>query len=115
VAVDGRAQGCGHVALGLLSYGRSEATNAGDNPNQFNGRPRDRTAFAVAAELGVLPGQGTALLAYRHGDNGQATNHQDRAFTIGGIYQLHQNVQFDSTTLALLMPSTRNRQTATNC
>lgn len=95
-AVDGQAQGqVGTLPLGVfLSYGRSEATSPGDNPNRFNGRPRDRTAFAVAGELGVLPGQGTALLAYRHGDSGTATNHQDRAFTIGGIYHLHQNVQF---------------------
>jgi hypothetical protein len=95
-AVDGQAQGqVGTLPLGVfLSYARSEATSAGDNPNQFNGRPRDRTAFAVAGELGVLPGRATALLAYRHGDNGAATNHQDRAITIGGIYQLHQNVQF---------------------
>jgi hypothetical protein len=95
-AVDGQALGqVGTLPLGVFfSYGSSAATDAGDNPNQFNERPRDRTAFAVAGELGVLPGRATALLAYRHGDNGEATNHEDRATTIGGIYQLHQNVQF---------------------
>ncbi len=95
-AVDGQAQGqVGTLPLGVfLSYARSAATSAGDNPNQFNGRPRDRTAFAVAGELGVLPERGTVLLAYRHGDNGKATNYKDRAITVGGIYQLHQNVQF---------------------
>jgi len=95
-AVDGQAQGLvGTLPLGVfLSYARSKGTDVGDNPNLFNGRPRDRTAFAVAGELGVLPDRGTLLLAYRHGDNGRATNHQDRSLTVGGIYQLHQNVQF---------------------
>ncbi len=97
-AVDGQAQGrVGTLPLGVfLSYARSAATGSGvgDNPNLFNGRPRDRAAFAVAGELGVLPERGTVLLAYRHGDNGRATNHQDRSVTVGGIYQLHQNVQF---------------------
>jgi len=97
-AVDGQAQGpVGTLPLAVfLSYARSPAagTGVGDNPNLFNGRPRDRAAFAVAGELGVLPERGTVLLAYRHGDNGRATNHQDRSVTVGGIYQLHQNVQF---------------------
>jgi hypothetical protein len=95
-AVDGQAQGLvGTLPLGIfLSYARSMAADVGDNPNLFNGRPRDRTAFAVAGELGVLPDRGTLLLAYRHGDNGRATAYKDRAITVGGIYQLHQNVQF---------------------
>jgi len=95
-AADGQAEGLvGTLPLGVfLSYARSAGTGVGDNPNLFNGRPRDRTAFAVAGELGVLPERGTVLLAYRHGDNGKATNYQDRSVTVGGIYQLHQNVQF---------------------
>jgi len=95
-AVDGQAQGLvGTLPLGVfLSYARSKGTDVGDRPNRFNGRPRDRTAFAVSGELGVLPDRGTVLLAYRHGDNGSATAHTDRAITVGGIYQLHQNVQF---------------------
>jgi hypothetical protein len=95
-AVDGQAQGLvGTLPLGVfLSYARSKGPDVGDHPNRFNGRPRDRTAFAVSGELGVLPDRGTVLLAYRHGDNGSATAHTDRAITVGGIYQLHQNVQF---------------------
>jgi hypothetical protein len=95
-ALDGQAQGLvGTLPLGVfLSYARSAATGAGDTPNLFNGRPRARTALSVAGELSVLPGRGSVLLAYRHGDNGKATNHQDRAITAGGIYQLHENVQF---------------------
>ena len=95
-AVDGQAQGrVGTMPLGVfLSYGRSAATGPGDNPNRFNRGPRDRTALAIAGELGVLPDRGTVLLGYRHGDNGKATKYQDRAITVGGIYQLHQNVQF---------------------
>jgi hypothetical protein len=95
-AVDGQAQGLvGTLPLGIfLSYARSKGTDVGDNPNLFNGRPRDRTAFAVAGELGVLPDRGSLLLAYRHGDNGKATAYKDRAITVGGIYQLYQNVQF---------------------
>jgi hypothetical protein len=95
-ALDGQAQGrVGTMPLGIyLSYARSNAAGAGDNPNLFNPRPRDRAALAVSGELGVVPDRATVLLAYRHGDNGRATNYRDRATTFGGIYQLHQNVQF---------------------
>ena len=95
-AVDGQAQGhVGTMPLGVvLSVARSAAASVSGNGNLFNTGPRDRTAFAVSGELGVLPERGSVLLAYRAGDNGKASKHQDRALTFGGIYMLHQNVQF---------------------
>ncbi|MBK8006275.1 MAG: hypothetical protein IPK12_20910 [Gemmatimonadetes bacterium] len=95
-AVDGQAHGTvGTMPLAIYaSYATSAASEPGDDPNFFNGAPRDRKALAVAGELGVLPARGSVLLAYRHGDNGAASNHTDRALTVGGIYHLHQNVQF---------------------
>ncbi|MBK6424432.1 MAG: hypothetical protein IPI38_00610 [Gemmatimonadetes bacterium] len=95
-AVDAQAQGqLGKMPLGVFaSYASSAASDAGEDPNVFNGGPRARKAFAISGELGVLPERGSVLLAYRHGDTGAASNHQDRALTVGGIYHLHQNVQF---------------------
>ncbi len=92
-AVDGQAQGTvGEFPVSVyVSLATAEAS--GTTGNVFNNRPRDRSALAIAGQLGLLPGKASLLLAYRNGDNGAATNHQDRALTIGGMYHLHQNVQ----------------------
>ncbi len=95
-ALDGQAHGqVGTYPLGLYaSYARAAGTDPGDDPNIYNAGSRDRSALAVAAELGVLPGRGSLLAAYRLGDNGAPSSHTDRALTVGGIYHLYQNVQF---------------------
>ncbi len=96
-SLDAQAQGAvGSLPLGVFaSYASAKASSPGGDPNFFNAGPRARKAFAIMGELGVLPARGTLMLAYRHGDNGAATNHQDRSVTVGGIYQLHQNVRFE--------------------
>lgn len=95
-ALDGQAMGkVGRFPLGLYAS-VARAAGAGetsDTPNLFNDGPRDRSAFALSTELGVIPDRGSVLLAYRNGDNGMPTRHQDRSVTMGGIYHLHQNVQ----------------------
>lgn len=95
-AIDGQAQGhLGTMPLGLFaSYASAPATEAGHAPNEFNGGPRARSAFAIAGELGVRPQRATILLGYRHGDSGHATDHADQAITVGGTHHLYQNVQF---------------------
>lgn len=95
-AVDAQAQGAiGKMPLGVyLSHANAEATKVGGNTNLFNGGPNDKTATAIAAELGVLPGKATVLLAYRLGDKGTTTNNEDNSWTLGGTYQIVQNIQF---------------------
>lgn len=95
-AVDGQAQGAiGVMPLGIyLSHANASGTAAGSTPaNFFNANPNDKTATAIAAELGVVPRKATLMLAYRKGDNGKATKNGDNAVTLGGTYQIVQNLQ----------------------
>ncbi len=93
-SVDAQAQGAiGAMPLGIyLSHANAEATQVGDNTNLFNGNPNDKTATAIAAELGVVPRKATVLLAYRMADTGAATNSEDNSWTLGGTYQIVQNL-----------------------
>lgn len=93
-AVDGEAQGAiGAMPLGIyLSHANAKGTKVGDNINFFNSNPNDETATAIAAELGVLPRKATVMLAYRMGDRGTATKSEDNSWTLGGSYQIVQNI-----------------------
>ncbi len=92
-AIDGQTQGTvAAMPLGIyLTYANASASGA--TPNFFNAEVNTKTATTIAGQLGVVPGRTTLLLAYRKGDNGKAANHEDNALTIGGTYQLKQNVQ----------------------
>ncbi len=103
-ALDGQAQGkVGAMPLGVyLSYAKADGTPAGGTPNHLNSfkhngqvvyNPNAKTATAIAAELGVLPGKATVTLGYRNADNGAATHNGDNSLMIGGSYQIAQNVQ----------------------
>jgi len=95
-AIDGQAQGAiGAMPLGIyLSHANAKGTKVGGNTNFFNSNPNDETATAIAAELGVVPRKATLMLAYRKGDNGKAANNGDNALTLGGTYQIVQNIMF---------------------
>lgn len=94
-AVDGQAQGAiGNLPLGIyLSHAKADGSPTGDTANLFNSNPNDKSATAIAAELGVLPHKATLMLAYRKGDNGKVTNNNENAWTLGGTYQIVQNIQ----------------------
>ncbi|MEK7222798.1 MAG: hypothetical protein AAB156_00835 [Pseudomonadota bacterium] len=95
-AIDGQAQGAiGAMPLGIyLSHANASGTATGSTTkNFFNSNPNDKTATAIAAELGVVPRKATLMLAYRKGDNGKATKNGDNALTLGGSYQIVQNIQ----------------------
>jgi len=75
VAFDVQAHGeTNGLPLGMyLSYTRAPGTPIGAAPgdtNFFNRLPQAQRAFAVAAELGVLPGRVTVGAAYRDARNG---------------------------------------------
>lgn len=95
-AIDGQANGkLGKYPVGLFAS-LARADGSGEHaasPNIFNPAPNDRSAAAVATEVGVLPERGSILLGFRSGDNGEVDHHRDNAVTMGGIYHLHQNVQ----------------------
>lgn len=94
-AIDGQVQGdLGRMSALLMgSYANADGSTGSIN-NTLNGAPNDRKAWAVAGELGVVPHRLFLLLAYRDGDNGAATSSDDNAVTVGAIFHLHQNVQF---------------------
>ncbi len=100
-AVDAQAQGMiGAMPLGIyLSHAKAAATSATGAPNFFNDTPgnTEKSATAIAAELGVLPRKATLILAYRKGDNGELTYNGDNALTVGGTYQIVQNMQLQLT------------------
>jgi hypothetical protein len=99
-AIDAQAQGMvSKYPLGVYaSYGSAGKTNSGEPENTFNSSTfDDKDAFAIAAELGVLPNRVTVALAYRMGHTGEdsdndGSNDTDDAVTFGVNYTAIQNV-----------------------
>ena len=90
-AVDAQAQGLiGSMPLGVYAAYAKAPT---DPDSIWNTRAEDRTAWSLHGQLGVWPNKATLLLGYRSGKTGAATRNEDIATTIGGTYQLAQNVQ----------------------
>ncbi|MEO8331391.1 MAG: hypothetical protein ABI479_03090 [Gallionella sp.] len=94
-ALDAQAQGeVATMPLGIyLTHANANASVAGTAPNLFNSQAKAKTATTIAGQLGVSPGKATLLMSYRKGDNGKATGNGDNSLTIGGTYQIVQNVQ----------------------
>lgn len=90
-AVDAQAQGViGAKPTGLyLAYGQAKHTPT----NLFNTAARDKKAWSVLGEVGVLPSRGTLMLGYRNGDNGAATQNKDNALLVGGTWMVAQNIE----------------------
>lgn len=90
-AIDGQLQGAvGSLPLGVYAaYGKTPA----DPDSVFNSSAFDRTAWSIHGQLGVLPGKATLILGYRSADTGTLTRDEDNALTLGGTYQVTQNVQ----------------------
>jgi hypothetical protein len=92
-AIDGQIQGeVAGMPLGVYAaYG--ETPGDGDPDSVFNTSAFDRTAWSIHGQLGILPGKATLILGYRSADRGTLTRDEDNALTLGGTYQLAQNVQ----------------------
>ncbi|MFZ3072304.1 MAG: hypothetical protein WA162_03575 [Thermodesulfobacteriota bacterium] len=93
-AIDAQAQGnVGGMPLGAyLTYGKAD--KSGGVGNLFNAKADDKKAWTALLELGVMPGKTTVAAAYRHGENGDATDNAQNALTLGATYLLTQNVEF---------------------
>lgn len=98
-SLDAQAQGqVGSLPLGLyFAHAKAPGSSAGGTPNLFNSRANARTATTLTAELGILPQRATVLVAYRKANNGAASSGSDNAFTLGGTFQIQQNVQLQLT------------------
>jgi hypothetical protein len=93
-ALDVQAQGIVmNRPLGLyLTHANAAGQNVGEK-NLFNTAKNAKTATTFAVEYGIIPNKATLMLAYRVADNGAAVDSQDNAVTVGGTYQVAQNVQ----------------------
>ena len=91
-AVDAQAQG---NVLGLpLGVYAAYALARPTETNVFNaGRPNDRKAWSILAELGVIPTKWTVFAGYVDGDTGAATRNEDNRLLIGTTVMLAQNVE----------------------
>lgn len=95
-AIDAQAQGTiGDLPLGVYaSYANASKSSATDVANLFNtNTANDKTAWAVSAELGVIPHKLTAAAAFRAGRNGSATLQHENATTLGLVYEAMQNFE----------------------
>ncbi len=98
-ALDLQAQGTvgGKYPLGVyLTYAVASKDASGGATNLFNATSTvdDKTAWAILAELGVIPNRATVALAYRSGETGAtAANSEQTAITLGGTYLLAQNFE----------------------
>ncbi len=103
-ALDAQAQGnLGEFPVGLyLTYARADKSDgtSGEESNIFNASTdRDKSAFTITGEVGVIPGKVTVAASYRDGQSGVGDNDTDNATTLGVVYTPIQNVQvqLDST------------------
>lgn len=97
-ALDAQAQGmAGRYPLGLyLTYANAAKSKATDIPNMYNSSTyKDKTAWAIVGEVGVVPQRVTLAAAYRGGKNGDPNNDgqdSDNATTLGVTYNPTQNL-----------------------
>ena len=100
-ALDAQAQGSvGALPVGVYITYASAAKTSGSEANIFNdSTDRDKSAFTVTGEVGVIPERVTVAASYRGGHTGAAGNDTDNATTLGVVYTPIQNMQLqlDST------------------
>ncbi|MCP3676925.1 MAG: hypothetical protein GY721_04870 [Deltaproteobacteria bacterium] len=97
-AIDAQAQGeVSGLPLGVyLTYANAaKVSTTTTHTSLFNpgGTTEDKTAWAILAELGVLPGKATVAAAYMDYNAGTGSAGDTSATTIGGTYMLAQNVE----------------------
>ncbi len=85
-----------------LAYANAGKTNDSDFANNlnniFNAGAKDKTAWSILGEVGVIPNRLTAAIGFRGGHNGDPArigeNTADNATTLALTYSLAQNIQF---------------------
>lgn len=93
-SLDAQAQGkVGNLPLGIYaSYGNAEKSTA-TVTNAYNGSSfANKSAFTVAAELGVIPSRLSVGVGYRNANKGNVSNDAENAVTLGANYQIAKNM-----------------------
>ena len=101
-AIDGQMQGeLSNMPVGFyVTYASAAAPSAGGIDNAYNsGGTATKSAFNIAAELGVIPQKATVGFGIRRGKSGSnlgsgvvGANDSDNAYLLEGSYKLAQNV-----------------------
>lgn len=111
-AIDAQAQGYVGLPFGIykdtglpvgvyLTLGDAKKSNAGGTANLFNSSTdKDKMAWSVLAELGVIPRKASVSVGYLAGQDRSATgatanNYKQNAITFGATYHLAQNVRLE--------------------
>jgi hypothetical protein len=94
--VDAQAQGMviGRPLGVYLAYAKAEpsATNIFNESAAANAKDKD--AWSILAEFGIIPNKWTVFAGYLDGDRGgSAARTEDKAITVGTTYMLAQNVE----------------------
>ncbi len=94
-ALDAQAQGrVFNMPLGVyLTYAKAQATKSDKPMNIFNANPGDARAWAILAELGVLPERVTLAAGYRTGSTGALGPSEQSAVTLGMTFLVAQNFE----------------------
>ncbi|HWS15543.1 MAG TPA: hypothetical protein VN450_05045, partial [Candidatus Methylomirabilis sp.] len=95
-ALDAQAQGT--VAgrpLGIyLAYAKAEPSATNIFNASASASAKDKDAWSILAEFGVIPNKWTVFAGYLKGDRGgTAAKTEDNAITVGTTYMLAQNVE----------------------
>ncbi len=96
-ALDAQAQGkAGKYPLGVyLTYGNAAKTSTGGQPNIFNDSfVANKTAWTVAADLGIIPSKLALGAAYRNAHSGAGGSDAENAITLAVTYSPVKNVAF---------------------
>ena len=95
-ALDAQAQGkAGKYPLGVyLTYGTASKTLPGEQPNIFNDHAANKTAWTVAADLGIIPSKLALGAAYRNAHSGDGGNDAENAITLAVTYNPVKNIAF---------------------
>ncbi|MBI5755541.1 MAG: hypothetical protein HZA12_01330 [Nitrospirae bacterium] len=95
-AIDAQAQGnFMSMPTGIyLAYASADKSEAGEPENVFNDKTKDKTAWSMLVEVGVIPNKSTVAFGYRSGENGETANNKQTATTLGATYMMAQNIQF---------------------
>ncbi|MBI3353301.1 MAG: hypothetical protein HY034_00180 [Nitrospirae bacterium] len=111
-AIDAQAQGYVGLPFGIykntglpvgvyLTLGDAKKSNAGGTANLFNSSTnKDKMAWSVLAELGVIPRKASVSVGYlagqdRSASGATANNYKQNAITFGATYHLAQNVRLE--------------------
>lgn len=92
LALDAQLQGrVGSMPLGVyFTHAKADPSAT----NIFNkGGARDKKAWSILGELGILPNKMTLMLGYLDGDNGKATKYEDKRVMVGATWMLAQNME----------------------